>query len=244
MIPRRNADTGGVDALWFAFFVGVAAAVAGGRYYLKRQRQLGLSAFADRHGFVYTPHAPHGLLTHSFPLFYSGSGRGAHNGVAGRWRDMDFKAADFWYYEGSPGGAQATNGGMRYYRFSVAATGIPSWLPEITITRENLITRAGSRLRGDDIDFESDEFNRAFRVKTMDRRFAFELIDARMMQWLLTCDRRFGFEIRGRGALVYAKPLPPDELLPLIASLKEFCDHIPRLVWNSHDFLPPKEDVG
>ncbi|HJR44447.1 MAG TPA: hypothetical protein VJ927_02475 [Actinomycetota bacterium] len=232
-----------MDGLWFALFVGVAVAIAGGRYYFKEQRKRGLATFARRHGFVFTPHAPQGLLSHSFPLFLSGNGRGAENGIAGEWRDMSFKAADFWYYQGSSPGDQQTKGGTRYYRFSVAATGIPSWLPELTISRETLTTSVGKRIRPDDIDFESEEFNRAFRIKTQHRRFAFELIDARMMEWLLTCDRRLGFQVRGRGVLAYSKPLAPHELLVLVGSLKEFCDRIPRLVWNSHDFLPPSEGI-
>lgn len=46
-----------------------------------------------------------------------------------------------------------------------------------------------------DIEFESEEFNRAFTVKCDDRRFANALIDGRMMAWLLEDRSRWGFEM-------------------------------------------------
>ena len=243
MSERSSAHTSGVDPLWFVLFVGIAIAIAGGRYYLKQQRKQGLTAFARKQRFVYTHHAPAGLLAHGFPLFYRGDGRGAENGIAGTWKDMPFKAADFWYYEETGRDAQGRSGAKSYRHFSVAAVDIPAWLPDLTIARENLLSTLADRLGMGDIDFESEEFNRSFKIGAKDRRFAFELIDPRMMQWLLSCDRRFGFELHGRALLIYAKRLPPNELLPLIGTLKEFRDRIPRLVWRNYAYEPPKEDA-
>ena len=205
-------------------------------FYLKHQRRQGLLTFAKRHGYAYTAHAPSGLLAHGFPLFYKGDGRGAENGIIGKWKDMDFRAADFWYYDETRD-AQGRSS-RNYHRFSVAAVEIPAWLPDITIGRENLLTALADRLGLSDIDFESEEFNRAFQIKSKNRKFAFELIDPRMMQWLLSCDRRFGFEIHAKGILIYSKRLKPTELLPLIGSLKQFRDRIPRLVWNEYGHAP------
>ena len=236
-----SAHTSGVDSLWFVLFAGVAIAFAGGRYYLKHQRKQELASFAQRHRFVYTPHAPPGLLAYSFPLFYRGDGRGADNGIAGTWKDMPFKAADFWYYEETARDAQGRQGGRTYRHFSVAAIDIPAWLPDVTIARENLMTVLANRLGMSDIDFESEEFNRSFQVRAEDRKFAFELIDPRMMQWLLSCDRRLGFELHGRGILVYSKRLAAKDLIVMIGSLEEFRDRIPRLVWNTYAYEPPAE---
>lgn len=230
-----------MSELWFVLVIGIAIVGGAGYFYLQHQRRQGIMAFADKHGFAYTAHAPPGLLGHGFPLFYKGDGRGAENGVIGQWKDIEFRAADFWYYDERARDAQGRSGGRTYHRFSVAAIEIPAWLPDLAIHRENLFTVIGDRLGAGDIDFESEEFNRQIRVKAKDRKFAFELIDTRMMQWLLGCDRRFGFEVHGKGILIYSKRLKPTELLPLIGSLQQFRDRIPPLVWREYGYEPTEE---
>jgi len=220
-----------VEYLW-PVVIGIVIAAVVGSYLLKQQRKKELAAFASRHGFVYTPHSPPGLLAYGFPLFHKGDGRGAENGVVGTWKDMSFKAADYWYYTESTD--SKGNRSKNYSRFSVATMEIAAWLPDIDIHRENVLTLLGDKLGMKDIDFESEEFNRAYQVKAKDRKFAFELVDARMMQWLLSCDRRFGFEVHGKAVLIYSKRLKPDQMLPLIATLKEFKERVPRLVWTNY----------
>ena len=48
-----------------------------------------------------------------------------------------------------------------------------------------------------DIEFEFEAFNKAFNVKSQDRKFANDMIDARMMQWLMARGRRIPFELVG-----------------------------------------------
>lgn len=225
--------------LLFALFIGVAIAVAAGSYYLKEKRRQGCAQFASKYGFVYTPHAPPGLLAYGFPLLHKGDGRGAENGITGTWKDMPFKAADYWYYTESTD--SKGNRTKSYSRFSVAVIEIDAWLPDLAVYRENVFTALADKVGLKDIDFESEEFNRAFQVKSKNRKFAFELIDPRMMQWLLSCDRSFGFELHGKAVLIYSHRLRPHELLPLIGSLKEFRDRIPRLVWTNYGYQRPAE---
>lgn len=220
------------------FYAVLAAGVVGiitvliASYVLKMRRRQGLAQLASRYGFTYTLHAPPGLLAYGFPLFFKGDGRGAENGIVGEWKSMPFKAADFWYFTESRD--SKGNRTKNYSRFSVAVLELDAWLPDIDIHRENVFTLLGDKLGLKDIDFESEEFNRAFQVKAKNRKFAFELVDPRMMQWLLSCDRRFGFEVHGKGVLIYSKRLKPAEMLPLIATLKEFEERVPRLVWTNY----------
>ena len=233
MGPGGNVHTANVDP-FLLLGLGVVAmiGVLVVSYVLKVRRREAMAQFAAKYGFVYTAHAPPGLLAYGFPLFFKGDGRGAENGVIGEWKGMPFKAADFWYYTESTD--SKGNRSKNYSRFSVAVIELEAWLPDIAIHRENVFTLLGDKLGMKDIDFESEEFNRAFQVKAKDRKFAFELVDPRMMQWLLSCDRRFGFEIHGKGVLIYSKTLKPTEMLPLIATLKEFRERVPRLVWTNY----------
>ena len=59
---------------------------------------------------------------------------------------------------------------------------------------------------------------------------AYQLIDPRMMNWLLSTGGAFGFEVVGPNLLVYSHRRRPTELIPLFGSAQLFRDHIPRLV--------------
>ena len=206
---------------------------AGGVYlswYLKRKRRQELLVMARQLGLEFSPLDTVGLLGMPFALLQKGDGRGTENLLSGTWQGMAVTEFDYWYYEestDSKGGRTRT-----YYRFSCAVAEIPATCPQLTIARENLFSRMADHLGFSDINFESEEFNRAFNVKAKDRKFANDLIDPRMMQWLLREGGDFGYEVALRWVLCYSKKRRPTELVPLLGSLKGFGDHMPRVFWE------------
>jgi len=104
--------------------------------------------------------------------------------------------------------------------------------PALSIGRETFFTRMAGALSFHDIEFEDDAFNRAFNVRGNDRKFANDLVDARMMQWLLGVDGAFRFEVSGTWVLCYSSRLRPMDLVPLIGSAQQFLDHVPRVVFE------------
>ena len=104
----------------------------------------------------------------------------------------------------------------------------------MSIRRENLLSRMADHLGFHDIEFESEDFNRRFRVGSADREFAFKLVDDRMMAWLLSTDGSCSFEVNGPNLLVWCGRQKPAELIPLFGTAKAFVDHVPRLVWNEY----------
>ena len=110
----------------------------------------------------------------------------------------------------------------------------------LTIDRENLFTRIADRIGLDDIRFETEEFNDAFNVKSKDRRFANDLIDQRMMGWLLQTGGDLRFETSGTWLLCFSRKRRPAELAPLLVTLKDFRDQVPRVVYD----LYPSGPVG
>jgi hypothetical protein len=199
-------------------------------YYLKKRRRQQLQAMARQLGLEFAQRDPFDLLSLPFALFQKGDGRGCENVMWGRWQDLDVRELDYWYYE-----ERTDSEGKRsktYYRFSCAVIEIEAHCPPLTISREDLFTRMADHLGFRDIEFELEEFNRAFQVKGKDRKFANDAVDARMMQWLLSTDRKFGFEIVGPWVLGQSKRRRPAELVPLLGTLKEFRDHLPRVVFS------------
>lgn len=219
--------TGIFAAIWF-------------HYYLKEKRRQSLRAFVGRFGFHYSESDPFGLLEYGFQLLRRGDDRGCENVVWGRWKDLDFKAADYWYYEESTDSEGNTS--RDYSHFSIVMVDVECFLPNLSIARENLLTRFADHLGFHDIDFEYEEFNRAFQVKAENRKFAYELIDPRVMEWLLSIDHRLAFEVHAGAFLVYARRMKPEELLTLIGTAKEFRDRIPRLVWTEYGTGSPQRE--
>ncbi len=214
-------------------FVGIAVIVVVAiyvSYYLKQKRRSELQTVARQLGLEYSEEDVCGLLAYPFELFKRGDGRGCENVLAGQWQALDLKEFDYWYYEQSSDGRGGTS--RTYYRFSCVLVPIQAACDYLTITHETMFSRIADHLGFEDIQFELEDFNRAFRVKCKDRKFANDMIDQRMMQWMLSMGERFGYEIMGNEVLVFAKKLDPLGLVPLLGTAKGFLDHVPRVVYE------------
>jgi hypothetical protein len=165
-----------------------------------------------------------------FALLRKGDGRKLENVIWGTWQQLDLREFDYSYYEES-----TDSEGRRtktWYHFSCAVAPIDAFCMHLTADRENLFTRLADHIGLRDIEFELDEFNKAFNVKCKDRKFANDLIDQRMMRWLLAADRAFNFEVCDRWVLCFCKRRKPAELVPLLGTLKGFHDAVPRVVYE------------
>lgn len=65
----------------------------------------------------------------------------------------------------------------------IVETGFP--VIPLTIRREHVFDKVGEFLGHDDIDFESAEFSRTFHVSAADRKWAYDVIHTRTMEYLL-----------------------------------------------------------
>jgi len=213
-------------------FAGIAAIVAvlvlG--YLGKQRRRQRFALIARQLGLSYAPEDPFGLLGWPFVLFTRGDGQGIENVVWGEWQGVSLHAFDFWFYDETTD----ANGhrSRSYTRFDCAVANIDAACPSMTLDRENLLTRIADALALKDIQFESDEFNRAFNVKSSDPAFANAFVDARMMTWLLSADRGYAFEVVGNRMLVAGPRVDPLSLVPLLGTLKAFRDQVPRVVFS------------
>ncbi|MDP9341559.1 MAG: hypothetical protein M3Q23_05505 [Actinomycetota bacterium] len=211
----------------------ILAVIAAGIYfgwYAKKKRREELARMATQLGLEYSPQDSFNLLRLPFGLFRLGDGRGTENVLSGTWQDIPLQEFDYWYYEESTD--SKGNRTKNYYRFSCVVSVLPFASPHLSVTRENLFTRLADHLGFEDINFESEDFNRKFQIKSKDRKFATDLIDARMMQWMLATQNGWAYELSGPHLLCYHKRLRPVELTPLLGTMKEFREHIPRVVYG------------
>jgi hypothetical protein len=204
--------------------------VAWWRWEAKRRRQEAFSLLATQLGLQHANHDPFGLLHEPFAILRKGDGRGIDHVVWGEWQGMPLRAFDYWYYDESTD----SNGhrSKTYYRFSCVLSPIEASCAPLAVEPENVFTRLKDVLTLRDIDFESEEFNRAFEVRCDDRRFAHTLIDARMIAWLLANGRQLSFEVVGDRVLCYRKRVDPVAYLGLFGATKGFRERIPSVVFN------------
>ncbi len=189
--------------LIFIAFVAAAIGVFYLSYLAKKKRREGFALVATQLGMEYWPEDPFGLLSEPFALFNRGDGRGIENVIAGSYQSIDTKAFDYWYYEESTDSKGHTS--RTYYRFDCVVVPIDAACSPLTIENENVLTRLADALSFHDIQFESEDFNRMFNVKSPDKKFANDFIDARMMQFLLQTGQGHGVRGDGRPAAL----LPP-----------------------------------
>ena len=177
------------------FFILFLALIAFGAYYAHQQslrRQAELRALAGRLGWQFDPasDSTHDERYQHFSVFQQGHSRQAYNtlrgglDVGGRpWR---VQMGDYIYRVTSSNGKHTTT---RTYRLSYAIVTTPFiGTPPLTIRREGMFDKLGGFLGFDDIDFESAEFSDRFHVKSTDKRYAYDVLHPRMMEFLMNGD--------------------------------------------------------
>lgn len=209
---------------------GIAAVIAVAVFaYLGRQRRLqAFAAMATQFGLAFAAEDPFGIVDQPFRLFQRGDGRAVENVLYGIWQGLDVRAFDYWYYDESTDAKGQTS--RSYSRFDCVMLAVDAACSPVTIDPENLLTRLADHLAMHDIEFESQAFNEAFNVKSPDRRFANDLIDARMQQWLLDHGRGYSFEVVGNRLLCFEGRIDPTAFIALLGTAKAFRDHVPRVV--------------
>jgi hypothetical protein len=76
------------------------------------------------------------------------------------------------------------------YRFSYFLVKLP-WgarLPSLALRTEGFMDKLAGAIGFEDIDFESAEFSRRYHVSGNDRKFAYDVLHPRMIDWMLDAE--------------------------------------------------------
>lgn len=120
----------------------------------------------------------------------------------------------------------------RYRHLTVCLSELEASFPHLVVQPETMATRLLGKLGMPDLDFESEAFNRMFVVTSEDEGFARRCLDPTMMDFLLSTQGTFQFEVNGRWLLVAAPELPAKLCLSLVKLSMAFRGKIPALVWS------------
>lgn len=111
------------------------------------------------------------------------------------------------------------------HRYAVAVLDLPFPVRPLRVRPEHAFDKLGEFLGADDLDFESAEFSARFHVSAPDRKWAYDVIDARMMEFLLQAPAGFTLELGSHEIAVcrpgYAKPAGYEQALGILRGVRE-----------------------
>lgn len=111
-----------------------------------------------------------------------GDNRYAYNILSGKYQNYDIRAFDYHYQVTThdKNGSHTT-----HYTFSFFILQMPMLFPDLTIRHETFLTKIAEVFGYQDIKFESAEFSKAFNVRCQDKKFAYDVCNGKMMEYLL-----------------------------------------------------------
>ena len=210
--------------------VAVAVVVAWLGRRAEAKRRAALAAFAVNNGWRFVDADDSYCTRWHGPPFDAGDHRRARNVLAGTHRGRPMVAFDYSYQTHS-----TDSQGHRHtttHSYTVCTLGLPAPVPGLSVTPESLLTRVGEAFGFSDIQLESEDFNRRFRVRAPDPKFAYDVLSPRTMQLLLSRPAE-RWRIEGDTILCWdtgrAEPVAVLDRLSLLSAVVE---GIPDYVWR------------
>lgn len=190
----------------FAGFILFFVVIAIASYRAKQKRIAELTALAQRLGFAYYPEGPMSSPTTGvmeslamafrpsaddvflqrfagFEPFGRGFGHDVGNLIVGRRGELDWYLFDYTYKTESTDseGKRST----QTHFFGVVACQVPFVLPNLTLTQENFLHRIGQKFGLQEMNFELEEFNRRYFIRSADPKRAYDLLHPQAIDYLM-----------------------------------------------------------
>lgn len=214
----------------------IIVAIAGWHAAAKRRAEL--RQWATAHSLHFNP-SKHCHLDSEFPDFrclHQGHSRYAHNVAHGHWDQRPILAFDYHYVTGHGRDRQT-------HQFSAVIVESDVLLQPLLIRPENLFDKMSAFFGHEDINFESAEFSRRFFVKAPNKRWAYDVIHARTMEFLMA-NPPFSIQFEPRCAICYRdrhfKPADFDAACQVTAGL---LDRLPDYLVRQQGGRRPQGDA-
>ncbi|MEO5803875.1 MAG: hypothetical protein ABIR24_10120 [Verrucomicrobiota bacterium] len=159
-----------------------------------------------------------------------GDNRYAYNILSGNYRGNDVLAFDYHYqtYSTDSKGRRQTH----HHHFSCFICNLPMEFPEVTIGKESIFSKIAQGFGYDDIDFESAEFSEKFCVRSKDKKFAYDVCNAQMIEYLLA-NPDLNIEIEGTAlALGFGSCLAASEIESNLERLVKIRSLLPNYLFK------------
>lgn len=225
---------GGSIVLMFGVFAVLVVAIGVFGFLAAKRRREAFTALAASRGWTYSERDDRWTEAFEGHPFGRGHSRRADNVLTGQYDSRAFVAFDYVYYTTESSTDANGNHTTREvsHTFAVVAVDTGVAFPELEVAPEGFFSRVVGRLTDTDIELESEDFNRAFRVTCPDRKFASDILHPRMMEQLLRSpDAAFRFT----GTHVLTATNGQADLSQVeanLAFLDAVIDQVPEFVWR------------
>ena len=226
-------DWEGFPYLFFGLIAVGVIALGIYAYQQEKKRKAALQVLAASLGLQFDPSRNPGLAE-SFGFLnklQTGSDRYAECALTGEYQGHSVCCFDYHYetYSTDDKGNRSTE----HHWHHLCTLRLPKRFPELTIGPENLFTRAAKVFGYGSIDFESHEFSRAFLVRSPDKKFAYDVCHATMMEYLLA-NRDLTLEIElDVLALIFPGTSDAESLPRNLDRLVTLRDKLPNYLFDS-----------
>jgi hypothetical protein len=173
------------------------AALLFGAFWLGARRRKELAAWAASAGLQFVPGSDR-TYDNRYPDFgclHRGHTRSAYNIASGSWNGRSLETFDYRYVTGS-----GKNRTTHVFSAIILESRVP--LKPLHIRTENAFDKLTEFFGADDIDFESSEFSRSFYVKSPDKKWAYDVLHQRTMEFLLA-KPRFSIQFDARHVICW-----------------------------------------
>jgi hypothetical protein len=203
-----------VQPLVIFVFITIFAAAAVLAYISALKRRQAMAAVASKLGLQFMPGKDRYMARQYRFLdkLRRGSNRYAFNIMSGGYKGNDVLLFDYHYKTGS-------GKNTHHYYISFFILHLPVSFPELVIGPEGIFSKIAQAVGYDDIDFESHEFSRKFCVRSHNKKFAYDVCNARMIEYLLS-NTDLSIEIEDRAlAVSFSSRLSPEQIEPNLSRL-------------------------
>jgi hypothetical protein len=211
--------------------IALVALIAYLGWMFEKRRRERLQAFAAQHGWTYQQRDDSLLGTYRGEPFGSGEDRKCKYVLRGTYRGRPSTVFEFEYvtYTTDSEGRRQRH----VHHNMVGLLGLPRVLPWVQVTREGIMHKIGHALGFDDIELESEDFNRRFRVRAEDRKLAYDVLHPRMMELLLHADGPAWRMENGAILCWTGGRLDLAGIEPMLDFAGAVVDNVPSFVWGA-----------
>ncbi|MEM7147031.1 MAG: hypothetical protein AAF591_18065 [Verrucomicrobiota bacterium] len=159
-------------------------------------RLAAMRAFATERNLYFHPDKLRGFDAEypGFDCFRRGQRRYAYNLIAGQLDGFETTMFDYHYVTKSRDSKGRTRTTTHRFSGVLVDPGFP--IRPIVVRREGMFDKMKAAFGWDDIDFESAEFSRSYYVSSPDKRWAYDVINGKVIEALLRV-KGFSFESDG-----------------------------------------------
>ncbi len=213
--------------VFFGVFLVAGAGLAYYTWKADQKRRAALRAWATVHGWTYEDRNDTVCRGLDDEPFRSGGARKTSSVMTGLFGGRPAMVFGYQYTQSS--GKSSTT-----YFFRVFVVSMPCFVGDFEIKPEGVFAKLGNKLGFADVQLESDDFNRAYRLTASSQKLAYDVVPARNIDLLLNYP---GTAMRTYGNMlvsVESGRLEPRHIERPLAVVSAFLDNVPAFVWDDH----------